>query len=103
MLRTFVQARMSSSRFPGIGPRQAYAFLKYPKSCQNLEHTCWFCPQTLTVLAERLGLKVAHWELLEDYRLDDPSWKYRMFVRFFRWFIPRRVRATTMLFVLEKA
>jgi 2-polyprenyl-3-methyl-5-hydroxy-6-metoxy-1,4-benzoquinol methylase len=85
---------------------QAYAFLKYPKTCENLEHTCWFCPQTLTVLAERLGLKVLHWELLEDYRLDDPSWKYRCFVRFvrcFRWFIPRRLRATTMLFVLERA
>jgi hypothetical protein len=60
----------------------------------------------MTVLAERLGLKVVHWELLEDYRLDDPSWKYRMFVRFvrfFRWVIPRRLRATTMLFVLENA
>jgi SAM-dependent methyltransferase len=85
---------------------QMYAFMKYPKTCQNLEHTCWFCPQTMTVLAERLGLKVIHWELIADYRLDDPSWKYRFFVRlvsFFRWFIPKRVRNNTMLFVLEKA
>jgi SAM-dependent methyltransferase len=85
---------------------QAYAFLKYPKTCQNLEHTCWFCPQTLTVLAEREGLRVIHWELIEDYRLDDPSWKYRMFVRLvriFRLLIPRRVRNNTMLFVLERA
>jgi SAM-dependent methyltransferase len=85
---------------------QAYAFLKYPKTCQNLEHTCWFCPQTLTGLAERFGLRVVHWELLEDYRPDDPSWKYRWFVRFvswFRWAIPKRLRANTMMFVLERA
>jgi SAM-dependent methyltransferase len=84
---------------------QAYAFMKFPKTCQNLEHTCWFCPQTLAVLAARTGLKVSHWELIEDYRLDDPSWKYRFFVRFvscFRWFIPKRIRNNTMLFVLER-
>ena len=85
---------------------QAYAFLKYPKTCQNLEHTCWFCPRTLTTLAERSGLKVVHWELLEDYRLFDPSGKYRCFVRvvsWFRWLIPKRLRANTMLFVVEKS
>jgi len=85
---------------------QVYAFINYPRTCQNLEHTCWFCPQTMTVLAERLGLKVVHWELIEDYRLDVPSWKYRTFVQFvrlFHWFIPKRVRNNRMLFVLERA
>jgi SAM-dependent methyltransferase len=84
---------------------QMYAFMKYPRTCQNPEHTCWFCPQTMTVLAERLGLRVTHWELIEDYRLDDPSWKYRFFVRLvstFRWLIPKRLRNNAMLFVLEK-
>ncbi|HXX93563.1 MAG TPA: class I SAM-dependent methyltransferase [Planctomycetota bacterium] len=85
---------------------QAYAFMKFPKTCQNPEHTCWFCPQTLTVLAERVGMRVVHWELVEDYRLDDPSWKYRMFVRlvrWFRWLIPRRIRNNTLVCVLEPA
>jgi SAM-dependent methyltransferase len=84
---------------------QAYAFLKFPKTCQNPEHTCWFCPQTLTVLAGRAGMKVIHWELIEDYRTDDPSWKYRLFVRLvrcFRWLLPARVRRNTLLFVLER-
>jgi 2-polyprenyl-3-methyl-5-hydroxy-6-metoxy-1,4-benzoquinol methylase len=82
-----------------------YAFMKYPKTCKNLEHTCWFCVQTLTELTRRAGLKVIHWELIEDYRLDDPSWLYRSFVRlmtFFRWVIPKRLKNNTMLFVLER-
>jgi len=55
--------------------------------------------------AGRFGLKVVHWELIEDYELDNPSWKYRCFVRFvswFRWLIPGRLRANAMLFILEK-
>jgi 2-polyprenyl-3-methyl-5-hydroxy-6-metoxy-1,4-benzoquinol methylase len=38
-----------------------YALLKYPRTCSNPEHTMWFCPQTLSVLAERCGLRVLHW------------------------------------------
>jgi SAM-dependent methyltransferase len=81
-----------------------YAFLKFPKTCQNPEHTCWFCPQTLREHAGRVGFEVSRWELIEDYRPDDPSWRYRLFVksvRFLKFLIPRRLRCNTMLFVLE--
>jgi len=81
-----------------------YAFLKFPRTCQNLEHTCWFCPQTLDSLAARCGFKIAHWELIEDYQPNDTSWKYRSFARlvtFFRFIIPRRLRCNGLLFVLH--
>lgn len=79
-----------------------YATLKFPKTCQNPEHSCWFCPRTMTELAERSGFKVAHFELIDDYRSDDPSFLYRLFARLMVVFgplIPQRLRKT-MLFVL---
>ncbi|MEM3088919.1 MAG: class I SAM-dependent methyltransferase [Candidatus Bathyarchaeia archaeon] len=82
-----------------------YAFFKFPRTCQNLEHTCWFCPQTIREITSRLGLRVVHWDLIEDYRPDDPSLRYRIFVKFIslcRWFLPKRLRCNTMVFVLEK-
>ena len=82
-----------------------YAIFKFPRTCQNNEHTCWFCPQTMKSLAERVGLKVVYWDLIEDYRLDNPAWRYKLFVRFvmlFRNFLPKRLRCNTMLFVFEK-
>ena len=80
-----------------------YALFKFPKTCQNPEHTCWFCPRTLRTLAERYGYKVVHFDLIEDYRPDDPSRRYRTFVRLITWLrplIPKRLRNNTMLFVL---
>jgi 2-polyprenyl-3-methyl-5-hydroxy-6-metoxy-1,4-benzoquinol methylase len=79
-----------------------YAILKFPKTCQNLEHACWFCPRTMTELAERGGFKVVHFELIDDYRSDDPSFLYRLFsglMMFFSPILPKRLRKT-MLFVL---
>jgi 2-polyprenyl-3-methyl-5-hydroxy-6-metoxy-1,4-benzoquinol methylase len=82
-----------------------YAFLKYPNTCQNEEHTVWFCPKTLVELASRSGFRVTHWELIEDYELDNPSQMYRIFARFMltigHFLIPTRLRKNTMLFVLE--
>ena len=81
-----------------------YAVMKFPKTCQNLEHTCWLCPQILEALAERAGLRTVHWRLIEDYQLNDPSGRYRLFVKLlsrFRWLIPTRLRCNTMLFVFE--
>ncbi|MFQ5682186.1 MAG: class I SAM-dependent methyltransferase [Candidatus Binatia bacterium] len=82
-----------------------YAFLKFPKTCQNPEHTCWFCPQTLKELAGRYGFQATHWELVEDYRPDDTSRRYRCFVKLIyrlRWIIPKRLRCNTMLFIFQK-
>lgn len=81
-----------------------YAWTKFPKTCQNPEHTCWICPETMRELTARAGLKIVSWRLLEDYRLDDPSARYRGFVRLVRLFrpvIPRRLRCNTALYILE--
>lgn len=81
-----------------------YAMFKYPKTCQNPEHTCWFCPQTLRELGERHGFRVMHWDLIESYRPDNPSSRYRLFVRFIsilRPIIPKLLRNNTILFILE--
>ena len=90
-----------------------YAFLKYPKTCQNNEHTSWFCLQTIKELASRELLKITHLELVEDYRIDKlpksrndrPSNKYLLFASIFqlvKWFIPKRLRGNSMLVILEK-
>lgn len=79
-----------------------YAFLKFPKTCHNPEHTCWFCLRTMNELASRSGFTVVHSELIDDYRSDDPSFLYRQFGRLNIWLrpiIPERLRKT-LLFVL---
>lgn len=81
-----------------------YAWLKFPKTCSNPEHTMWFCPETMHVLVERSGLKVRAWRLVEDRRPDLPSKAYRLMfqvLRVFGWMIPERALANTMVFVLE--
>jgi SAM-dependent methyltransferase len=81
-----------------------YGHFKYPKTCQNPEHTCWFCIATITELSNRLGFRLSHCDLIEDYRLDVPSLRYRSFVRLvwlLGWMIPKRLRCNTMVFVLE--
>jgi SAM-dependent methyltransferase len=79
-----------------------YAILKFPRTCQNPQHTCWFCPRTMIELAERFGFRVVHFELIDDYRSDDPSFVYRLFGKVMMVFspvIPKRMKKT-MLFVL---
>jgi SAM-dependent methyltransferase len=83
-----------------------YAYMKYPRTCQNPEHTCWFCIENMRSLVNRHGFKEHYFDLVMDYRLDASSWKYRVFARMviaFRFIIPKRVRNNTMLFVLELA
>jgi len=79
-----------------------YAILKFPRTCQNPQHACWFCPRTMIELAERFGFKVVYFELIDDYRSDDPSFVYRLFGKLMMIFspvIPKRMKKT-MLFVL---
>ena len=38
-----------------------YAWLRYPRTSSNPEHMMWFCPATLSVLAESVGLQVTMW------------------------------------------
>lgn len=82
-----------------------YAFIKYPQTCQNDEHTMWFCPKTLSRLAARYGFRVEQWELIEDYEFDNPSLAYRIFARLVttigRFLLPARLRKNDMLFVFS--
>jgi SAM-dependent methyltransferase len=81
-----------------------YSWLRFPKTCTNPEHTMWLCPTTLRQLAERVGLKVDTWYLVDHYRTDLPSRAGRMMgyvMRSARWFLPSRMRSNSMLFVLS--
>lgn len=80
-----------------------YALLKFPKTCQNRQHTCWFCPQTMKELAQRSRLKIEHFELIYDYAPDSPSRPYQAFVKLTRglsFLLPRLFARNAMLFVL---
>jgi SAM-dependent methyltransferase len=81
-----------------------YSWQKYPRTNSDPTLACWFCPQTLRHLAERHGLRVVHWELIEDHDLRRASSLYRRFVSAMKVVarvLPERVRANTILFVLE--
>ena len=83
-----------------------YATMKFPKTCENAEHTHWLCIETMRNLAARHGFKERHFELVADYRLDNSSWKYRIFARimlYLGFFIPKQWRNNVMLFVFEPA
>lgn len=81
-----------------------YAFAKFPRTVQNLEHTLWVCPQTMHELARRAGLRIVLWDLVEDYDSESPSVLYRMFaglIGLLGPLIPKRLRGNTLLVVLE--
>ena len=83
-----------------------YATFKYPKTCENAEHTAWFCPRTLAELSARAGLRIAHWRLIEVWGVDVPSRAYRTFVHLnslLGWMLPERLRCSSVLYVLEPA
>lgn len=50
-----------------------YAWLKYPRTCPNEDHTAWFCPATMATLAEKCGLRVEGYTIVDDRRPDLPS------------------------------
>ena len=82
----------------------AYALFKYPQTCVNFEHTCWFCPQRLKALSKRLGFQIIHWDLIEDYRSEVTAPLYRLFMRLLslsRFIMPKIFRCNAILFVLE--
>jgi SAM-dependent methyltransferase len=81
----------------------SYALFKYPKTCENLQHTCWFCPQTVKELVERSGFKIEHFELFDDYSPNSQSWRYRLFVtlrRGFGFLLPKLLAKSGMFLVL---
>lgn len=83
---------------------QLFAYTKYPVTVQNDQHSMWFCVKTLRQLYERYGFQEVHFDLIPDYEFDNPSLKYRVFIRFlsvFGFLFPKRLKFNDMLFVLE--
>lgn len=88
-------------------PHILYAWLKFPKTCSNGEHVTWFCPTTLSELANRHGFTVDSWMLAADADAPPGSGRGRLY-RFARPFyhllhrmLPARAMATSMVFVLR--
>lgn len=84
---------------------EMYAFYKYPKTCPNDEHTCWFCPSTFRTLYRRYGFKEFHFDFLNDYQLRSESSLYQLFlilIRILRYVLPKRLRDNRLIFVLTK-
>jgi SAM-dependent methyltransferase len=78
-----------------------YALLHYPKTCQNPEHTTWFCPQTLKNLAARCEFSVIHYEPIWFYPKGRGSRLFRVYAWLMRTpLIPNFLRATTGLYLL---
>jgi hypothetical protein len=78
------------------------SFIRRHARIQNTR--VWFCIATITELSNRLGFHLSHYDLIEDYRLDDLSLRYRFLVRLVGlqgWMIPKRLRCNTMVFGLE--
>ncbi len=81
-----------------------YAAAKFPKTCENDEHTQWYCETTLTELARRAGLNVKLLKYGDDYVPEVTSKKYKIFwslFRIIRVVLPKSMRWTTMVAVLE--
>lgn len=81
-----------------------YAAHHFPKTCENAEHTCWFCPSTLRELAQREGFEVENWRLIDDYDPSVASHKYQLYWKLIRTIgrlLPDKITKTTMLVALK--
>lgn len=81
-----------------------YAAYHFPVTCENGEHTCWFCPSTIAELARRESLEVESWRLVDDYSGSVTSLKYRLYwllVRSLGRLLPDRFTKTNMVVVLR--
>ena len=80
------------------------AYLKHRRSYDrifNLEHTCWYCAQTVRQLLEREGFAINGIEFVDDLRAGASSpTLYREFARVWgvsRRFLPVRIRSTIVV------
>lgn len=83
-----------------------YAWAKYPRTGSNPEHVAWYCPATISELAERSGLRVEACEAHATYRRDLTRWTARaanLVMRSVGRLLPMRVRANTLVVVLTAA
>jgi 2-polyprenyl-3-methyl-5-hydroxy-6-metoxy-1,4-benzoquinol methylase len=83
-----------------------YAAKHYPKTCENQEHTCWFCLSTLRELSRREGLEIESSKLIEDFDRTVRSWKYHaywMLAKTLGRLLPSKLTKTNMIVVLRAA
>lgn len=76
-----------------------YAWLKYPRTVSNPEHTMWFCPATLRRLVESRSLTVTSLALATDYPRQS-SGPYGLLVRLIRVvgrILPERLRGNAIV------
>jgi 2-polyprenyl-3-methyl-5-hydroxy-6-metoxy-1,4-benzoquinol methylase len=81
-----------------------YAAHHFPRTCQNGEHTFWFCPSTIGELAQRESFEVEQWHLVDDYSPSVTSLKYRAYwlmIHTLGLFLPDRFTKTNMIVVLR--
>ena len=94
-----------STPFVFGAPNLFYAWVKYPTTVSNPEHTMWFCPTTISYLAERSGLTVDLLELVDDFvAFDAKHARFRIWRRLYSMLnrlLPLRFRALTMVVVLS--
>jgi SAM-dependent methyltransferase len=84
----------------------SYALVKYPRTSWNVEHTLWFCQQTLSEACRRAGLRPLHSELILDYVTGTHSLPYSVLVKglsLFGRLVPARQRCSSILFVATPA
>lgn len=83
------------------------ALTRFPQTCANPEHTCWFCPTTIRELAARAGLRVAAVDLIEHYhfgaRYSLAYWSFTTALFVGRHILPKRLRCNEMLVTLVPA
>lgn len=77
------------------------AYLKKFTRCAHPEHTQWFCAQTITQLAERIGFRINSLSFVDDLRPDIASsqW-YQAFCYcygVFHGLVPRRFKNTIVV------
>lgn len=81
-----------------------YAWLNFPNTTQNKEHTMLFCPSTIKVLTENSGLILDRFELISDHptRFKNNTYKFLYyFLSLFFKIFPKRVYAKTLFAIVK--
>lgn len=81
-----------------------YAWLNFPNTTQNKEHTMLFCPSTIKVLTENSGLILDRFELISDHptRFKNKTYKFLYFFisQLFKLF-PKKIYAKTLFAIVK--
>jgi len=81
-----------------------YAWLNFPNTTQNKEHTMIFCPSTMKVLVENSDLIFERFELIADHptRFKSNLYKYLYYFLFILFKIfPKKIYAKTLFAIVK--